>query len=382
MALAAGLAVANVYAIQPLLDLIGRSLAMPPSRLGAAVMLTQLGYAVGLLLLVPLGDMVDRRKLIAGQTALSAVALVACAMAGSAWVLSAALVAVGLLAVTVQTIVAYASALVPEETRGATVGKVTGGVVIGILAARFVSGSIGDTLGWRAFYGISAATCVIAAFVLYRILPRDDAKRTRQSYAAILRSVPLLFLRDGVLRLRAFYAFIIFAAFSMLWTALVLPLTAAPHHLSHMQVGLFGLVGLAGALAAPRAGRLVDRGQGGAVTGAALALLCLSWGAIAALPASLIVLGVGIVVLDLAVQAVHVTNQTIISGRHPSAVGRVIGGYMVFYSLGSATGGAISTVVYAAWGWTGVCIAGAGISLVGLAIWIAARARRNGIMAD
>lgn len=370
MAIAAGLAVANVYAVQPLLDVIGDSLAMHPADLGLAVTLTQLGYAVGLILLVPLSDLVDRRWLIIGQTGLSVLALAAVALSGSPMAFLMALAAVGALAVTVQTLVAFAGALAPPDRRGAAVGKVTGGIVIGILAARIVSGSVSDLLGWRAVYMISAVMCLGATLVLSRALPRDHKRQAKHNYGAILRSLPSLFLRDRVLRLRAAFAFIIFAAFSTFWTALVLPLTAAPFELSHTQVGLFGVVGIAGALGARRAGRLVDRGLEQQVTGAALLLLCLSWALIAMLPLSLWWVAGGIVALDLAVQAVHVTNQTLIVDRHPDAAGRVIAGYMTFYSLGSATGAAVSTYAYSALGWSGVCLTGIGLSIAGLALWV------------
>jgi len=375
MAVTAGLAVANVYAVQPLLDLIGARLSMPQATLGLAVTLTQLGYGSGLVLLVPLGDMVDRRRLIVGQTGLSALALAGVAASFSPTMFLTTLAAVGMLAVTVQTLVAFAGALASPDRRGAVVGKVTSGVVIGILAARVVSGSVSDLLGWRAIYVISAVTCLVSALLLSLTLPRDPRLTSQNSYRSILRSLPTLFLRDPVLRLRAVFALVVFAAFSTFWTPLVFALTAAPYELSHAHVGLFGLIGIAGALGARGAGKLVDRGQERWVTGAALALLCFSWAVIMLLPLSLWWLVGGTLCLDLAVQAVHVTNQTLIVSRHPDAAGRAIAGYMVFYSVGSAAGAAASTYVYSIWGWSGVCMMGAGISIIGLAIWLCAPAR-------
>jgi predicted MFS family arabinose efflux permease len=370
MAVSAGLAVANVYAVQPLLDLIGASFSMKVASLGQAVTLTQMGYAIGLILLVPLGDLLDRRRLIIGQTGLSALVLAGVAVSGSPTLFLMTLAAAGVLAVTVQTLVAFAGALASPDQRGAVVGKVTGGVVIGILAARVVSGSLGDLIGWRAIYVISAGLCLASALTLSVALPQDPGRSTNRSYGAILQSLPTLLLRDTVLQFRAALACVIFAAFSVFWTPLVFALTAEPFQLSHTQIGLFGLIGIAGTIGARGAGRLVDRGRERWVTGTALALLCLSWAFIMLLPRSLWWLAVGIVLLDLAVQAVHVTNQTLIVGRQPDAAGHIIAGYMVFYSVGSAAGGAASTYVYSLWGWNGVCLTGFCISIAGLALWI------------
>lgn len=369
MSIAAGLAVANVYLVHPLIDLMGASLSMTAASLGLAVTLTQTGYAIGLIFFVPMGDVMDRRRLIVAQTGLSALALAGVAVSGSQMLFLMTLATVGALAVTVQSLVAFAGALAPPDRRGAVVGKVTGGIIIGILAARAVSGSLSDWLGWRAVYGTAAALSLAAALLLSAALPRDPRRLPCGNYRAILRSLPVLLRRDRVLQFRAALAFIIFAAFSTFWTPLVLALTAPPFQLSHSHIGLFGLVGIAGAIGARGAGRLVDRGQAHGVTGAALVLLCLSWGFITLLPRSLGWLAAGILLLDLAVQAVHVTNQTLIVGRHPDAAGRIIAGYMVFYSAGSAAGAAVSTYVYSIWGWAGVCLTGFCISLAGLTLW-------------
>jgi len=371
MAIAAGLAVANVYVAHPLIDLIGKSFAFHPAEIGFAITAAQIGYAIGLVFLVPLTDVMDRRRLTLALTALSAVALVAVAGAPTSGVLLLSLSMVGALAVTVQALVAYAGALALPQERGTVVGKVTSGVVVGILAARVISGTVGDLFGWRAVYLLAAAASAIAALALSLLLPPDPRQSGRQGYGEVLRSLPRLFLDDRTLRLRAAFAFVIFAAFSTFWTALVLPLTATGSGLSHAHVGLFGLVGIAGAFSARRAGRLADLGHARRVTGASLLLLCCSWGSIAMLSLSLWWLVAGIVLLDLAVQAIHVTSQTLIVDRHPDAAGRAIAGYMVLYSLGSATGAAVAPLVYSLWGWGGVCAAGGIISASGFLLWIA-----------
>jgi predicted MFS family arabinose efflux permease len=371
-----GASVANIYYAQPLLDAIAATFGISPGAVGLVVTLTQVGYAAGLVFIVPLGDLVDRRKLIVAQTLFSAIALAAIGNAPNVLALFGGMIVVGLFAVVVQVLVALSATLARPEERGQAVGLVTSGVVIGILAARFVAGVVADIGGWQAVYFSSAGLMLILGLLLVRVLPRDIPVGSSERYAAVLKSIPLLFLQEPVLRLRAGLAFLIFASFSTLWTAMVLPLSAMPFSLSHTQIGLFGLAGLAGALAAGRAGRLADQGFAECTTGFSLALLCLSWLAIGCLPRSLVIFTVGVVALDFAVQAVHVTNQSLIFARRPEAKSRLVGGYMVFYSAGSALGAITSTASYARFGWTGVCIAGAAFSVAALTLWSRCAIRR------
>jgi predicted MFS family arabinose efflux permease len=368
-AVTCGMSVANIYYAQPLLDSIAAAFAISPASIGLVITLTQAGYALGLLLIVPLGDLVDRRKLIVAQTFLSAVALIVVGTAHRAGVLFGAMIVVGLLAVVVQVLVAFTATLATPSKRGHAVGLVTSGIVIGILSARFISGVIADLGGWRSVYLLSAVLMFVMSASLAWLLPRNATTPTSESYGSILRSIPALFLRDPLLRVRSVLALLVFASFSTLWTALVLPLSAAPLFLSHTQIGLFGLAGLAGALAASGAGRLADRGLGQWTTGIALALLTLSWLPIALLHSSLVVLAIGIILLDLSVQAVHVTNQSLIFAAHPDARSRLVGGYMVFYSIGSGIGAISVTTIYAVLGWPGVAMLGAAFSAAGLAFW-------------
>ncbi|AGT08766.1 MFS transporter [Paracoccus aminophilus] len=371
-ALAAGLSVANIYFAQPLLDSMAQDFGLRPASIGLIVMLTQVGYGLGLIFLVPLGDLVDRRRLILAQGLLSALALLAVATARTEAILFASMATMGVLAVSVQVLVSYAATLATPAQRGKTVGMVTSGVVIGILGARFAAGILADLGGWRSVYLTSAALTLAMVGLLLRVLPRQAAPDSAEGYLATLRSIPILFLHDRILRLRGILALLIFAAFSTFWTALVLPLSAAPFHYSHSQIGLFGLVGMAGAIAAGSAGRFADRGFGAWTTGISLVLLLASWGLIALLPVSLPALLIGVVLLDLAVQAVHVTNQSIIFERHPQARSRLVGGYMAFYSLGSAIGAIGATTAFAHSGWAGVSALGAAFSALALIIWTAA----------
>ena len=371
LAVACGISVANVYYAHPLLDAIAGSFGISQSSMGIVVTVTQIGYGIGLFAVVPLGDVLHRRRLIATQMLLSIGVLIVIGSASSRLVLLPAMAVMGLLAVVVQVLVAYAASLAPEHQRGQVVGTVTSGVVVGILLSRTLAGAIAEVAGWRAVYLTSAALTSILVVVLARMLPREDHNPTRLPYGRLLRSTVELFVAEPLLRTRALLALFTFAAFSVLWSSLVLPLGSPPLSLSPGVIGLFGLVGAAGALSAVRAGRLADRGRGQVTTGVALALLVLSWLPIAFVRQSLLSLVVGLLLLDFAVQAVHVTSQSLIYRIDPAARSRLAGGYMIFYSVGSAAGSIASTATYAVAGWTGVCLLGAAISASGLAFWAA-----------
>ncbi|GAA4955447.1 MFS transporter [Yinghuangia aomiensis] len=368
-AVAAGASVANVYFAQPLLATLGADFGIGERAVGAVVTLTQLGYGIGLLLLVPLGDRLDRKRLAVAQMLALAFALTAVATARSPGVLFAAFAAVGLLAVVTQLLVASAAALADDTSRGRVVGTVTAGIVVGILLARTVAGLLADAAGWRSVYAASAVLSVAVAAALARILPSGGARPTPPPYRKLLGSLPELLRTEPLFRQRAVIALLLFASFGTLWSSVALPLSEPPYTLSHSAIGAFGLAGAAGALAASPAGRLADRGYARHVTGGGLALLTLSWLPLAATTSTLWALAAGAIVLDLAVQAVHVTNQTVLYALRPDAGSSLIGGYMVFYSLGSALGAITATTLYAAAGWHAVCALGASFALAGLGVW-------------
>ncbi|MGG3307031.1 MFS transporter [Paenibacillus lautus] len=369
-AIACGMSVANIYFAQPLLDELSNEFNMDYSIIGILITITQIFYALGLLLLVPLGDLLNQRRLIIGQMAISMAALVIVGTASSGTMLFAGLALVGLLAVVTQTIVAFVATIAAPAERGRAVGMVTSGIVIGILLARTISGVLKDLAGWRSVYLVSAALMLLMVYALYKVLPNVERKVKTLPYSQLLKSVLMLFLQERLLRIRAVLAMLIFTAFSILWTPLVLPLSAPPLSLSHSAIGAFGLVGVVGALAAAKAGKLADRGYGQRTTGIALSLLLLSWLPISYTEQSLFALVIGIILLDLAVQAVHVTNQSMIFVLHPQARSRMVAGYMIFYSIGSAAGSIASTHIYAQYGWHGVCLLGASVSAVALIFWV------------
>ena len=369
-AVTSGLAVANVYYAQPLLDAIADEFRISHATAGMLITWTQIGYGLGLLLVVPLGDIWNRRSLIIGQSILTAVALVSIGVAPNRVVLLAGLAALGLMSVVAQVIVAYAAILAPAAERGRVVGIVTSGIVIGILLARTAAGAMSDLFGWRSIYFASAGATLVLAVLLLRVLPRVEAISASISYPKLIASMFTLLIEEPVLRVRGMLALFIFAAITMLLTPLVLPLSAPPYLLSHTEVGLFGLAGAAGALGASRAGHEADLGFAQRTTGVALTLMLAAWGLIALLPFSLWWLMIGVVVIDFGLQSVHVSSQSLIYQVRPEARSRLAAAYMIFYSIGCAAGSIASTLIYAKAGWNGVCTAGAGVSALALIFWV------------
>lgn len=372
-AAACGMSVANIYFAQPLLDQLSSEFDIDYSIIGIVITITQIFYGLGLILLVPLGDFLNQRLLIIGQMLLSIIVLVIVGTASNSTVLFAGMALVGLLAVVTQTLVAFAASMAAPAERGRVVGIVTSGIVVGILLARSFAGILTDVAGWRSVYLVSAALMLFMVCMFFRVLPQIERDVKSPSYPQLLKTVFILFKQERILRIRSVLALLIFADFSILWTSLVLPLSTPPLSLTHSAIGALGLVGVAGALSAARAGKLADKGYGQRTTGIALTLLLISWLFISYTEQSLLALVIGIVLLDLAVQAIHVTNQTMILPLRPEARSRLTAGYMVFYSIGSASGSIASTQVYAHYGWIGVCLLGISVSALALLFWLVTR---------
>jgi predicted MFS family arabinose efflux permease len=369
-AVACGLSVANVYYAQPLLDSMARDMGIADSHIGLVITATQIGCALALLFLVPLGDLVNRNRLMSLQLMLLCMSLAAVGMVSSPPILFVGMAAVGLLGTAMtQGLIAYAATAATPAERGRVVGAAQGGVVLGLLLARTLAGLVADLAGWRAVYFTSAVLALLLLAVLWRVLPAQVSSRQRLSYLGLLGSMCSLLMHDRVLQVRGTIAMLMFAAFSMFWSAMVLPLSAPPHGLSHTAIGSFGLAGAIGALGAVRAGHWADRGRGQRTTGWALVLMLLSWLPIALTSSSLWALAVGTVLLDLGGQAIHVTNQSMIFKANPDAHSRLVGCYMLFYSVGSGAGAIAATGLYSMGGWLAVCALGAGTSLVALMFW-------------
>ena len=373
-ALASGLSVANVYYAQPLLDALARDFAISDAAIGGVIAATQIGCAMALLLLVPLGDRVNRRRLIATQVFLLIAALTAVSLASTTVMLLGGMLAVGLLGTAMtQGLIAYAASAASPHEQGRVVGAAQSGVFIGLLLARVFSGGVSDLFGWRGVYIFAALLMLGIALPLWRRLPVLAVASTPLSYPRLLASMLTLLRQEKVLQVRGVLALLMFAAFNIFWSALVLPLSAPPFGFSHTEIGALGLVGAIGALAAGRAGKWADRGYGQRTSAVALVMLLVAWWPLSLMAWSPAALLAGIVLLDLGGQALHVTNQSMIFRTRPEAHSRLVGLYMLFYALGSGLGAVSTTAVYARAGWQGVCLLGASASLLALLFWLMTR---------
>jgi predicted MFS family arabinose efflux permease len=375
MAVAVGAIVANIYYIQPLLADIARAFHITATGAGAVAMLMQLGTTCAMLGFVPLGDVRERRSLITTLVAVLAVALAGVALAPSLFWLCVAGVFVGASGSVVHLIIPFAAHLAPDKSRGRVVGIVVGGLLLGILLARTLSGYVGAAWGWRSMYWIAAGLMAVLSILIRVLLPRSKPD-LHLRYPALLRSLWQLFRAEPVLRESAFLGAMFFMAFSAFWTTLAFRLEAAPFHYGSAVAGSFGLVGAAGAAAAPLVGRLADRHGPRATIGWALLLgfisfLVLGWGG-----STLTGLIVGVMLLDLGVQAGHVANQTRIYSLIPSARGRLNAVYMTCYFMGGSCGSILGV-----WGWHfaqwwGVCCCGFAAMALGLVVHFRKRSGR------
>lgn len=370
MAIATGLAVACNYYAQPLLPAIADDLHLDSGAAGAIVTTAQLGYALGLLLIVPLGDLVDRRRLIVAMSLLAAGGLLINGLAPGLTMLLVGTAIAGLCSVVAQILVPLAAALAEPTQRGKIVGTVMSGLLLGILLARTIAGLLTGLGDWRTVYFAGALAMLAIAIVLARRLPGGSGS-VDLPYPRLLLSVLQLFLEEAVLRRRAVLGALSFANFSVLWTSMAFFLSAPPFGYAPATIGLFGLAGAAGALAAPLAGRLADSGRGEIATLLALGMLLLSWVPLGlAAEHGLMSLMVGILLLDWAVQGVHVSNQGAIYRIRPDARNRLTAAYMTSYFIGGALGSLASAQAYGIAGWSGVVTVGVVLSAAGIVAWL------------
>jgi predicted MFS family arabinose efflux permease len=357
LATGAGLAVASIYYSQPLLGLLGASLHASTASLGWVPTLTQLGYALGILLLAPLGDRHDRRQLIALKAAALALALLACGLAPGVTVLMAASLVVGVAATMAQDLVPTAAALAPESSRGRTVGTVMTGLLLGILLSRVASGWVAQQFGWRAVYGVAAGAVALVGAVCWWRLPRI-APTSTLAYGALLASLAALWRRHPALRRAAWTQGLLSVAFSAFWSTLAVMLFQR-YQMGSAAAGTFGLAGAAGALAAPLAGRLADRRGPAWVTRAACVLTACSFAAMALelwLPdaARLPLLVLCTIGFDFGVQASLVAHQTQIYSLEPAARSRLNAVLLSAMFIGMAAGSALGSQALAQRGWLAV----------------------------
>ena len=369
LALTCGAAAASLYYAQPLLHTIARAFSVSNSSAGLLVTVTQAGYVVGLALLVPIGDLLERRRLIAVMLVVTAAGLGLAAAAPSFSLFVLALAVVGVSAVVAQVVVAMSSSLAGDHERGSVVGTVMSGLLIGILVARTISGVLSELLGWRAVFVVAAVAMLLLAATLRVVLPKVPATE-RLPYPALLHSVLDLVKGEPLLRQRMLLGATAFGCFSVLWTSLAFLLSGPPYHYGNAVIGLFGLAGLAGALTAPVAGRLADRGHGRLAMSGAILVLLVSWGLLALGKSSVVALIAGIVALDLGVQAMHISNQSAVYSLHGQARSRLTTAYMVAYFMGGVILSAITSALYSSGGWGAVCVLGAATAAIGLLAWL------------
>lgn len=358
MTIATGLCVANIYYCQPLLHQIQISFSASAQQIGWIPTLTQFGYAAGMLLLIPLGDLVERRRLIFVSTLVSALSLLAMAYSPNIVFAIVMSFAIGITTLTPQFIIPYAAHLAAPAKRGQVVGMVMSGLLLGILLARTVSGFVGEAFGWRAMFTSASAVLFFLAFILRAILPKSEPTFSG-SYVHLLRSVAQLVREQRALRESMLVGSSLFGAFSGFWATLIYLMETPEFQLGPRTVGLFGVIGAAGALTAPLVGRFSDKQSPRKAIGAGIILCGLAymvfgiWGG-----HSLVALAIGVLLIDVGLQSAHIANQSRVFSLIPEARSRLNTAYMFAYFMGGAAGSWAASYAWELYQWTGVCIAG------------------------
>ena len=369
MAFAIGITVASNYYAQPLLHSITDDLHIAVKHAGFIIMAAQFSYAIGLLFITPLGDKMERKRLILTLMILSTCGLLISATSQSLWMLMLGTAMTGLFSTVAQVLIPFAATLSSPEHRGKIVGTLMSGMLLGILLGRAFAGLVSSITDWHYVYWIAASIMTIVTLLLYLSLP--SYKNTINiNYFQLLFSIGSLYQQEPVLRIRSLLAIISFALFSLLWTPLAFVLSNTPYHYSDFIIGLFGLAGAAGALGSPIVGRLSDKGKGFLATTIGLILLLASWLPLSLAEYSLLALILGVILLDFAVQVTHVSNMNAIYQIRPEARSRMNTGYMVSYFIGGMLGSIASTYLYSNYGWLAIIISGTVLGSLGLLCWL------------
>ncbi|MFJ6094780.1 MFS transporter [Williamsia muralis] len=371
-AITCGVSVSSLYVLQPVLEEIRQDFDVSTSTAALVVTAAQLGYAAGLLFLVPLGDLLNRKLLAPSMMVASAVALLLSGLAPGFGTLFVASILAGVCAATAQIVLPWSSSLAVPSDRGRVVGMVMSGLLLGILLARVVSGLIAEFGGWRSVLFTGSALMVVLAVVVYVSVP-SDAPRPRQPYGQLLISVARIVRAETMLRQRMLLGFLTMFGFSAMWTSIAFLLSGSRgEHFSYSEaaIGLFGLAGVAGAAAAPLFGKLADRGYLRMATTAAWVVTIIGWLSLAWPGTPLAALVIGLVVFDFGVQASQLANQSAIYSLASEERSRVTTAYMVTYFAGAVAGSVSSGYAYGAGGWIAVCLSGIGVAVAGLLAWL------------
>lgn len=363
LALAAAISVANLYYAQPLAATMARSLGVTDAAMGIALTLTQLGYALGMILLVPLGDGRERRSVIVATSFAASLSLLCVAGARNYPLLLVACLMLGFASSLPQMVLPFAVGLVKAEERGKTIGTVMGGLLAGILLSRTASGAVASLVGWRMTFAGAAGLMLLLTIVLRAALPEQHPQEP-MPWGKILASLASVVRSQPILRRHAIVGALGFAAFSVFWSTLSFQLATFGH--GSRTAGAYGILGLSGIVVAPIVGRISGRIPATRINAVALTCVACSFSLFGAGATSLIVIGAGVILLDAGAQANHLANQTVIFGLAPELRNRLNAIYMVAYFLGGALGTALAAFAWGFARWTGVCLVGGAVALLGL----------------
>ncbi|KVV15337.1 MFS transporter [Flavobacterium sp. TAB 87] len=368
MAVCTGLIVANLYYCQPLIVLIAKEFGIKEADAGSITYLTQAGYAIGLFFMVPLGDKIERKKQIVVTTFASVIALIIAATAKSYFILEIASLLIGITSIVPQLILPLAASLSEPSQRGKVVGTIMSGLLVGILLSRTLSGFVGELWGWRAMFWIAAGLILLLLIVIQREFPFN--KPTFEgSYGQLIRSLFTLIKEQPLLREATAINVFCFAQFGAFWTTMVLLLSDAPFNFNSATIGLFGIVGASGALAAPLVGKLGDKGGSRIAVGYGCALMVLSFLVFYFSGTSVIGIVIGIVLIDIGIQGVHISNQTRVYSILPEARNRMNTVFMSFSFLGTAAGSAFGLFLWQYGGWHAVTLGCMVLSALAFAVY-------------
>lgn len=368
-ALSAGVLVASLYYVQPLTSMLAASFGVSVTHAGYLVTATQIGYVLGIVFLVPLSDVLNRRKLLTWMLLAKIAALLLAATSQNIYIFAIASVLMGITASALMVVTAMVASYAPDHSRGRMVGTVMTGLLLGILLARTVSGIVAHISGgWRSVYVLAAVVVAALLLILRRILP-DEAPRGKLQYAKLMASLGDIIRQEPLLRQRALFAGLGLGTFSVFWTGLTFLLSGAPYHYSELQIGMFGLAGATGALAANTAGRMADRGYARQATWLLATASLAGWAFIGLGAYSLTLLLIGIVLLDVGVMGLQVTHQSIIYKLAPQARARVTTVFIASGFIGASAGSALASASFAAGGWMALCAVGGAMPLMLLLVW-------------
>lgn len=367
MAITCGLTVANLYYIQPLLGDMAKSFNVHEVSVGSAAMLTQIGYAVGMIFILPLGDIKERKNLITIMLLFSVISLFTMAFSQNIYMLIISSFAVGFTSIIPQLIIPLAAQLSNPNERGKVIGTVMSGLLIGILVSRTISGLIGNYFGWRVVYIVAAIMMIILTLVLRKVIPITKPV-SEVKYFDLLKSLPKLIKDEPILREASLNGALMFAAFSAFWTALTFLLESSHYNMGSQAAGLLGLVGIVGALAAPLVGKLADKKGSRYVIGICIVIVSLSYILFLLLGFKMIGLIIGVILLDLGVQSSNISNQARVHSMNEEKRNRINTVYMVSFFLGGSLGSFLGSSAYSNFGWIGVCIFGIITQIIALFI--------------